>query len=350
MTFGEHLEELRVCLWRAILGIAIGFMVGLLAAKSVVGWIQAPLENALKEYRTEQGREKIQEQIDQFVQAGYPADIAEEAAAAKLLPKRYLLYRNELAREAGLVFSSPSPESNPVSPRPAQATQPADGEVDEEVKPFTSDLVEITLWQRVADTDRVNATSLSMHEPFAIWIKAALLVGLVVSSPWVFYQIWSFVAAGLYPHEKKYVHVFLPISLALFIAGAALVFLFVFQPVLEFLFMFNSMLKIDPDPRMEYWLSFVLILPIGFGISFQLPLVMLFLERIGIFTVQTYLSGWRMAVLVIFVIGALLTPPDPTSQILMAVPLSLLYFGGILMCKLMPKNRSPYDDLDEVAS
>ena len=344
MTFGEHLEELRVCLWRSIFGIAIGFLFGIFAAEAVVGWIQRPLEDALRTYRTAEGKEKIQKQIDQFIAAGYPADIAEEAADAKLLPKKYRFYPPELARVIGATSVPHNSNSAPISP--GEKTPSAASE--EKKNLFTAEeLVEITLWQPVEEAEGTKATSLSMHEAFAVWVKAALLVGLVLSSPWVFYQIWSFVAAGLYPHEKHYVHLFLPISLGLFVAGAATVFLFVFAPVLEFLFMFNSMLKIDPDPRIEYWMSFVLILPLGFGISFQLPLVMLFLERIGIFTVQTYLSSWRMAVLVIFVLSMFLTPADPTSMILMAVPLCVLYFGGILMCKFMPRNRSPYDDLDE---
>jgi len=117
--------------------------------------------------------------------------------------------------------------------------------------------------------------------------------------------------------------------------------------VLEFLFSFNRLMNIDPDPRISEWLGFVLFLPIGFGISFQLPLVMLFLERIGIFTVKAYLSSWRVAVLVIFVIAMFLTPADPTSMMLMAAPLTVLYFGGILLCTFLPKNRSPYDELDE---
>ena len=342
MTFGEHLEELRRCLWRAILGLTLGFIVGIFAAEKVVNWIQAPLESALKDYRTERGKERIQGSIDEFTKHGYPADIAEVAAKARLLPKTYWLFPEELAREAGLSTTT----SEPASPAGADA-QTGEAQSDEEGKSFASELVEITLWQPVEEAEGVTATSLSMHEAFAVYIKAALLVGLILSSPWVFYQIWSFVAAGLYPHEKKYIHVFLPISLGLFMAGAATVFLFVFAPVLKFLFMFNSMLKIDPDPRIEYWLSFVLVLPLGFGISFQLPLVMLFLERIGIFTVKTYVASWRVAVLVIFVISMFLTPADPTSMILMAAPLTVLYFGGILMCKFLPKNRSPYDELDE---
>ncbi len=137
-----------------------------------------------------------------------------------------------------------------------------------------------------------------------IWIKAALVVGAIVSSPWVFLQIWNFVAAGLYPHEKNYVHIYLPFSLGLFLAGAALAFFFVFDPVLKWLFSFNKWMNIDPDPRISEWMSFVLMLPLGFGISFQLPLVMLLLERIGVMSVGSYLSKWRISILVIFVVSA----------------------------------------------
>jgi sec-independent protein translocase protein TatC len=171
------------------------------------------------------------------------------------------------------------------------------------------------------------------------------LVGAVLASPWVFYQIWAFVAAGLYPREKRYVHVFLPISIGLFLAGASLAFFFVFQPVLRFLFSFNTMLGVDPDPRINEWLGFVLLMPLGFGVSFQLPLVMLFMERIGIFTVQAYLSSWRVAVLTIFVLAMVLTPSgDPYSMCLMAIPLCVLYFGGILLCRFLPRQRSAFEE------
>ena len=78
----------------------------------------------------------------------------------------------------------------------------------------------------------------------------------------------------------------------------------------------------------------------GFGISFQLPLVMLFLERIGIFSVQVYLEKWRISILVIFILSAVLTPADPYSLLLMAVPLCFLYFGGILLCHWLPKKTA----------
>ena len=127
----------------------------------------------------------------------------------------------------------------------------------------------------------------------------------------------------------------------LFLVGAALAFFVVFEPVLDFLLSFNRSMGIGPEPRINEWLSFVLILPVGFGIGFQLPLVMLFLERIGVFTVKSYLSQWRIAVLVIFVVAAILMPPDPYSMMLMAGSLTFLYFGGILLCKLLPRRVEP---------
>ena len=173
--------------------------------------------------------------------------------------------------------------------------------------------------------------------------KRRLLVGMLLASPWIFYQIWNFVAAGLYPHERRYVHTYLPFSIGLFLFGAALAFFVVFGPVLNFLLSFNRSMDIGVEPRINEWLSFVWILPVGFGVGFQLPLVMLFLERIGVFTVKSYLSQWRVAVLVIVVIAGILMPPDPYSMLLNAGALTVLYFGGILLCKLMPRRSSPFE-------
>ena len=108
-------------------------------------------------------------------------------------------------------------------------------------------MLAITLWRQVADDPRVGIKSLNSQEMFLIWMKAALLLSLVIASPWVFYQIWSFVAAGLYPHEKGFVLTFLPFSLILFLSGAALCFFLVFQYVLEFLLRFNEWMNTEPD-------------------------------------------------------------------------------------------------------
>ena len=206
--------------------------------------------------------------------------------------------------------------------------------------------VPLKIWRKT----NYKPQSLGVTEPFFVWLKAGLLGGLTLAAPFVFYELWSFVAAGLYPHEKKYVHVFLPVSLILFAAGVLLAFFFVFSPVLEFLFTFNASLNISPEIRIGEWLSFAMFLPLGFGIAFQLPLVMLFANRIGLVAVETYLEKWRIAILVIFILSMFLTPADPISMLLLAVPLTGLYFLGIGMCVMMPNTENPFGEDAKAAS
>ena len=201
------------------------------------------------------------------------------------------------------------------------------------------EMTPITIWQSA----RFQSQSLGATETFMIWVKAGVVAGLVISCPWVFFQLWTFVAAGLYPAEQKYVYVFLPISLALFFSGVFLAFFFVFEPVLDFLFSFNARMGISPQPRINDWLSFVLFLPLGFGVAFQLPLVMLFANRVDLISVEAYTSKWRVAVVAIFGLSMLLTPADPVSMIMLAIPLTALYFLGIFLCHWLNKPANPFD-------
>ena len=199
------------------------------------------------------------------------------------------------------------------------------------------ELIQLRYFRPLEQDPRLRLISLSGQEPFMVYVKASLVVGAMIASPFIFFFIWDFVAAGLYKHERKYIYVFLPISLGLFFAGSALAFFVALDYVLEFLFWFNAKMGVNPTPQISEWMSFVLLLPLGFGISFQLPLVMLFLERIGIFTADVYVSKWRIAVLVISILSMFLTPADPGSMVVMGVPLVILYFGGIALCRYMPK-------------
>jgi sec-independent protein translocase protein TatC len=186
----------------------------------------------------------------------------------------------------------------------------------------------------------VNASTeaLGLQEPFMIWLKAAFVVAFVVASPGIFYHLWEFVSAGLYPHERRYVYFFLPTSLILFWAGACLAFFVIFQMVIDFLLDFNASMGIGASPRLTDYMSFALFLPLGFGIAFQLPLAMLIIERLGILSVETYISQWRIAILAIAFISMVLTPAEISSMIGMAVPLVGLYFLGIAMCKYLPRS------------
>jgi sec-independent protein translocase protein TatC len=212
------------------------------------------------------------------------------------------------------------------------------GVLAEQMKPVSLDTMPLEIWRPT----NYKPQSLGVTEPFFVWLKAGMLGGLTIAAPFVFYQLWTFVAAGLYPQEKKYIHVFLPVSLLLFGAGVLLAFFFVFSPVLEFLFTFNKTLNIAPEIRIGEWLSFAMFLPLGFGVAFQLPLVMLFVNRIGLISVQAYLDKWRIAIMVIFVLSMFLTPADPISMLLLAMPLTGLYFLGIAMCQFMPRPENPF--------
>ena len=331
MTFGQHLEELRVCLFKAILGLGVGCLIGLVAGGYVVDFIQTPVRKALNEYYETQAIKKVKNDLTALREAGYSLPSDDEKI------KEFVAEKNLAFEE---VYVNPKELLRQLQPTPAgRSARPAPPAADE--KPFSSDeLVRVFLWRRIADDPRVRLKSLNSQETFMIYLKASLLVGAIVASPWVFYQIWTFVATGLYPRERRYVHLFLPLSLGLFLAGAALAFFCVFAPVLGFLLSFNSMLGIDPDLRISEWLGFVLLLPLAFGISFQLPLVMLFLERVGIVTVKQYVASWRIAVLTIFILAMLLLPTgDPYSLLLMACPLVRLYYGGVLLCRFMPRRE-----------
>lgn len=316
MTFGEHLEELRTCLIKASLGLLVGVVIGFLIGRDVVHLIEQPLRRALGDYYIGQSTKVVEEwQPRTPDSAGIPYSVEEMTDAVT---------------QHGLSFEVREIHVDRLG-RSADEVASADGKFP------LGELVPVVLWQPLARDARVNITTLSAQEAFSIYVKAALVVGVVLSSPWIFYQLWSFVAAGLYPHEKRYVHVFLPVSTGLFLAGVALAFFFVFDFVLAYLLAFNQWLGLDPDPRITEWLSFVLLLPIGFGIGFQLPLVMLFLERIGIVETEAYAAQWRTAVVAIFIVAAILTPADPYSMLFLALPLCVLYFGGLALCRWMPR-------------
>ncbi|MBN8830699.1 MAG: twin-arginine translocase subunit TatC, partial [Sphingomonadales bacterium] len=138
-------------------------------------------------------------------------------------------------------------------------------------------------------------TALSAQESLVVYFKVSIVCGIVLSSPWLLFQFWAFVGAGLYPHEKRYIRlIFLP-SLILFVSGVLLCQFVVLPGAVKALLKFNEWLGIDPDIRLNEWLGLALILPLVFGGSFQTPLVMIFLNRIGLFSAEDYLKRWRYA-------------------------------------------------------
>lgn len=310
MSFGDHLEELRRHLILALLGLFVGvtitFIPGLSLGMRVLRKMQDPAQQALVQFYKKQSLERAElareheARTTSVVAYIPPGDLAR--AVRGLYPQLPAIDETALEKAAPLAVAMSFDQAGMIAVENQVTRQP-------------------------------NAlVSLAPMEGFAIFFMVCLVTGLVIASPWVFYQLWAFVAAGLYRHERAYVYRLLPFSLGLFLAGVALCFFVALPWTLQFLLEFNVWLGIDPTLRISEWMGFATILPLIFGASFQTPLVMLFLERIGIFTAHDYRSQWRMAVFIIIVAAAVITPTqDPFSLSLLAVPMIALYGLGIFL-------------------
>ena len=188
----------------------------------------------------------------------------------------------------------------------------------------------------MADDSKLVFTNLP--EMFFTYLKTAFVAGLIIASPVIFYQIWMFVAPGLYQREKKYIIPFVLCSTILFAGGA----LFGYKVVFPFGFKFflgyeNS--YIQALPKVKEYFSFSTKLLLAFGIVFELPIVIFFLARIGAVTPELLRKKRKYAVLLTFAAAAIFTPPDVVTQCMMAVPLIILYEVGIIIAQIFGKKR-----------
>ncbi len=177
--------------------------------------------------------------------------------------------------------------------------------------------------------------------PFIIPMKIALLTGFILSLPWVLYQAWAFIAPGLYTHEKRLVAPLVISSSVLFIAGVAFCYFFVFGKVFAFINEFAPQ-SIMVAPDIENYLDFVMTMCLAFGLSFEVPVVVLILVRTGMVTLEKLKAIRSYVIVGAFVIAAIVTPPDIMSQLFLAIPLCLLYELGLLLAPLFARvTRTP---------
>jgi sec-independent protein translocase protein TatC len=326
MSFGDHLEELRVVLFRSLIGLIIGFLLGLLVANDVVQFFQIPIKKALDEFYLEKAQLDVAEEYNGNV----PPEIAARILKDKLVPKEELIdpkaileslklaapeqfghiqykpnvfiaddlplknvvgFGNELIKqsdEAGQpgyeLWQLMSAEQRKVVEQISESSTASDADRDDMLKILNAladkpevhkakafddvtceskdalDTIRAYVKENEGDADEsrrlnklliagafpepffinaprvplvklpvwrpteVSLQSLSAHESFMIWMKAGFISGLIIASPWIFWQIWLFVAAGLYPHERHYVYIYVPFSIVLFLGGAAMAF------------------------------------------------------------------------------------------------------------------------------
>jgi sec-independent protein translocase protein TatC len=178
----------------------------------------------------------------------------------------------------------------------------------------------------------------------ATYLKVALISGLVLASPWIFYQLWAFVGAGLYRHERRYVLMAVPFSAALFIGGALFFLLVAADFTVGFLIGFSRWMDLKPVITLENHIGFKTSLMFIFGLCFQTPLLILVLARVGAVTVRQLNHYRRHVIVVILIIAALATSPSPVDQVALAVPMYLLFELGVVLAYLAARKKVPTGD------
>ncbi|APW47452.1 twin-arginine translocase subunit TatC [Rhodoferax antarcticus] len=183
----------------------------------------------------------------------------------------------------------------------------------------------------------------SVISPFMVPLKVLMMTAFLIALPVVLYQIWAFVAPGLYANEKKLVMPLVVSSTMLFFVGVAFCYFFVFGRVFAFIQSFAPK-SITASPDIEAYLSFVLSMFLAFGLAFEVPVVVVVLARMGIFSIEKLKEFRGYFVVLAFIIAAIVTPPDVVSQLALAIPMVALYEVGIIAAQLFIKHTKAPDD------
>ena len=350
MSFGDHLEELRKHLIRAGIGFTACFIFSFFIGTYVLGIIKKPVETQLKAFN--------QNRIGEMAKKVEKGNLTEDMVAAN---KPTAFFQLAFPREALVAALNGKPDEGGEYVWKTPENQ--DETTAKRVSPQDCVVVPVAIYdplkmglgmdESLREIRGENQLStLSIQEPIMTYFKVCVVTGLVLGSPVIFWELWSFVAAGLYPHEKKYVFIYLPFSLSLFLGGILLCQFGVMPVAISALLSFNEWIGLKPDLRLSEWLGFAIMMPLVFGISFQTPLVILFIDSIGLLDVQTIQAKRGIVWFAMVIIAAVITPSgDPFSLLMLWIPLGLLYELGIVMCKLRRRGNDmgiDVPDRDEV--
>jgi sec-independent protein translocase protein TatC len=352
MTFGEHLEELRMRMIRAIMGLVVLMLIGFVldsigtavgdkrigVGKPMFDVIVDPVETQVRDYYYRQSLKSMELKLKGLESTG-----ADEAARIRKKVADNDNSLNVLTEEERRTLLG-APQEMPVIfkteafiPVFGPPKEGAPKEIATTIQVYPGYLSSLSNQGDALVGTKAYITALSAQESLVVYFKVSIVCGIVLSSPWLLYQFWAFVGAGMYPHEKRYLRIiFLP-SLFLFIGGILLCQFVVLPGAVKALLKFNEWLGIDPDIRLNEWLGLALILPLVFGLSFQTPLVMIFLNRIGLFSAEDYLRKWRYACFILALFAAIITPtPDIVTMGYLFAPMFCLYLVGIAFCHYFP--------------
>ena len=332
MSFLEHLDELRTRLIRSIVFVFVAASLSWFVSDRIYNFLARPVQHALAE-----AQQQRQVEID-----GLNGKIATTTLST--------LKQNDKVR---FVF----PENTRLGPASIPAGSSVVARVDKDSagnmglftdEPLTAgnEIVpkDVKLpvdlnkgYEKLTDpNDKLVVTT--ALEPFAIYVKVSLYAAIGVSVPFILFQIWAFIAPGLYPHERKYVTPFITLSSVFFVLGAATAYYVIFPPAAKYLLGlgedFRLFLKAD-----DYF-DFIILLMLGMGLVAQMPAITYILARMGVVTARWMIKTWRISVIVILVLAAVISPTnDIPNMLLFALPMLVLYVISILVAWVSGRPR-----------
>ena len=258
MTFGEHLEVLRTHLIRALLGLSLCVILALMYGENLVRLIRQPVDAAL---RRANFVAKVEDNVkgvtfwDSIKGWFLPPD-----TSASQLPENAPLVTPEARRTISLQLPAyeladqlhqAAPDSYPAAPETLKERMLTLHAQSEAFLQFRTEMDKMT-----------RPVTLNVQEAFVTYMKVSFVAGLIAASPWVLYQLWLFIAAGLYPHERKYIYTYLPMSIVLFLGGVMFCFYAVLPTVLDFLLGYNARIELTAQIRISEWISFAIMLAV----------------------------------------------------------------------------------------
>lgn len=207
---------------------------------------------------------------------------------------------------------------------------------------FSKQLLNVLLWPTTRVDMPIDIQVLKVQGMFIVTLEIAFFGGILVSLPFLLYQAWMFIAPGLYRNEKRYVPRVIASATLLFLTGVAFAYFLIFPFALEF-FLGLAPETVQTNIAIDFYISFIIRLLVIFGVVFQLPIMSYFLSKMGIITPVFMRKHRRHSIVIIFVMAALFTPPDPFTQVMLAIPLILLYEISIYISYLVHKSKKNRD-------
>jgi sec-independent protein translocase protein TatC len=192
----------------------------------------------------------------------------------------------------------------------------------------------IVYLQQTDEAKNLTLNSFNLTDPLMVYMQFAFLIAFVITSPVILYQLWSFVSPGLYEKERRVTLSYIPMSLGLFFLGVSFSYFILFPFVVDFMERISNDLEVNQVIGIHEYFTFLLQLTVPFGLLFQLPVVIMFLTRLGIVTPMFLSQVRKYAYFVLLVIAALITPPELTSHLMVSIPLFILYEISIWVSRI----------------